>query len=144
MFLGSDAKEQTSVYTLKFLPRGDKTSTEHPTGTRCGPDIAVVRQYSGMPKAEELKLHRYHIEGTGRRSSGKSEAKSDAQAASYTALNLQARPDLCLAIGICLENQLQFLRLQRMQSVLDRPHSLDRRRHSPSPSLRLDVTPLHT
>ena len=45
-------------------------------------------------------MHWYHMEGTGGKDSGKTEPESNAQAASYTAFNLQARPDLRSVVGI--------------------------------------------
>jgi hypothetical protein len=70
----------------------------HPTGTKCRPDIVAVTEPS---KFGPSTLHWSHVQATGEEESeGKSSAAQEGQEGAYTAYHLQARPDFVSVPGI--------------------------------------------
>jgi len=70
----------------------------HPTGTKCRPDIVAVTKSSEIGSDT---LHWSHVQATGEeKSEGKSSAEQEAQEGAYTNYHLQSRPDLVSVPGI--------------------------------------------
>jgi hypothetical protein len=85
-------------YLIKFRLKRNQPVLDHPTGTKCCPDIVAVTQSPGICLD---RLNWSHLDATGVVQTSKaSEGRREAQEGAYTSYHLQARPDLVSVPGI--------------------------------------------
>lgn len=104
----SDHEETEEYDLLSFELLADRYLKGYLTNSKCRPDVAIIRQsLKGLLDANSL--HWGHLAATGKLDSNGPSHNMIFKSTSYVVLHLQARPDLCMGLGIFIgDKHVQF------------------------------------
>ncbi|KIM20978.1 hypothetical protein M408DRAFT_305794 [Serendipita vermifera MAFF 305830] len=104
--LDHEGTEEHDLLSFELL--ADRYLKGHLTNSKCRPDVAIIRQ-SLKSLLDTNDLHWGHLAATGNLDSDEPSHNLVFKSTSYVALHLQARPDLCMALGISIgDKHVQF------------------------------------